>query len=897
MTKAARTLPNYHGKTAEHVSWPLGGVGAPLLALTGAGGLDRIANRHRPDIHNVGYSFAALSFPGKPELARVLEGPLPDYKRWTAGLVPRGPMSSCAFGHAGGAHHGLPRLDRAVFTARFPSATVMMGSADWPLEVELEAWSPFIPGDADSSGLPVAALTYRIRNPGTKRRQVIFSYHCLRDLLRERASKPDGERIRRTANGFAFDYPAIAGRPSAAGGLKIELDGALVDCNWFRGQWFDAMTDRWNAIAAGRAEEHAPYTKGDCSAGASVWLPLDLPAGGEVELTVRLAWYEPASEMRWGTGESTEVSVAAVAKDETAGHRPHYASRFTGVDEVADEFRIRYDELQQRTRAFADSLHATDIPLIALEAVTANLPILRSPTVLRQFDGRMWAWEGSGEQEGSCHGSCTHVWNYAQAVAHLFPELERSLRETEFGDNQDAKGHQNFRAAIPIGPTDHGFHAAADGQLGGIIKVWREWQISGDGAWLRRLWPQVRKSLEYCIGAWDPDRTGALVEPHHNTYDIEFWGPDGMCGSMYATALVAAAALASAVDEDPAPWRALAAKAAAHLDGELFRRGRYVQRIMRTTPRTGDAGKQKASWNVNYSPEALKLLKAEGPKYQYGEGCLSDGVIGAWMAEVVGLGSPMSKPKVRSHLAQIHRYNLRQDLRGHANPQRPTYALGDEGGLLLCSWPDGGKPSLPFVYSDEVWTGIEYQVASHCIMTGLVDEGLEIVATARARYAGTRRNPFNEYECGHWYARALASWALLPALTGVRYSAVERTLWIAPKSVKRPYRAYLGSGGNFGTVTLGRTSLTIALKAGALAIDRVVIDGRKYPWEIMAKEGNEVRLTLSGEKIVVGKSSGGKNTQEERRLDLTAWQGVGVVGNGGLKRPGRSPNGRDRAHG
>ena len=842
-------LPIYRGAKAEHLSWPLGGVGAAQFALTGGGTLDRIASRHLPNIRNASFSFAALSVPGHPELARVLEGPLPAYKQWTNGLTAPWNMTSCAFGHASGPQHGLPRLGAATFSARFPFATVAMSDADWPFTVELEAWSPFIPGDADASGLPVAVLRYRIRNPGKKRRSVIFSYHAQADLLRLDHASAAGERIRRTPEGFAIDHPARPDKPWAVGGSCVELSGALVDCQWFRGGWFDARTERWNAIVAGRAAERPPHAIGECGGGASLWLPLDLPAGGEAVATVRIAWHEPHSNLRWGAGEKGEDIAATVLKDPTSAYRPHYATRHPTLDGVADELRARLPELEQRARSFADALHATDIPPIALEAVTANLGILRTPTVLRQHDGRLWAWEGSGEQQGSCHGSCTHVWNYAQALAHLFPELERSLRDSEFGDSQNDAGHQNFRSAIPLRPTDHGFHAAADGQLGGIVKVWRDWQISGDDAWLRGLWPRVKASLEYCIGAWDPDRTGALVEPHHNTYDIEFWGPDGMCGSIYAAALSAAAELATAAGEDPMPWRKLAQKAAAHLDRDLFKRGRYIQQVMRATPRSGDAAQQKASWTVNYSPEALKLLDAEGPKYQYGTGVLSDGVIGAWFAEVSGLKSPLAPAKVRSHLAQVHRHNLRHDLSQHANPQRPTYAMGKEGGLLLCSWPDGGKPSLPFVYSDEVWTGIEYQVASHCILAGLVDEGLEIVRVARARYDGTRRNPFDEFECGHWYARALASWALLPALTGVRYSTVERTLWIAPQGTKRPFRAYLGSGGNFGTVTLGTDSLTIALAAGALDLERVVVDGVTIPWQVRAEAGTTVELALPRSRV------------------------------------------------
>src|SRR5262249_49441310 len=145
-----------------------------------------------------------------------------------------------------------------------------------------------------------------------------------------------------------------------------------------------------------------------------------------------------------------------------------------------------------------------------------------------------------------CSGSCTHVWNYAQAVPHLFSSLERTLRETEFEVDQDDAGHQNFRALLPILPPAHDFHAAADGQLGGIVKVYREWRIPRDTAWLQPRWPKVRQSVDYCIATWDPDHTGTLVEPHHNTYDIEFWGPNGMSTSFYLSALNAGVVMGQA---------------------------------------------------------------------------------------------------------------------------------------------------------------------------------------------------------------------------------------------------------------------------------------------------------------------------------------------------------------
>jgi hypothetical protein len=112
-------------------------------------------------------------------------------------------------------------------------------------------------------------------------------------------------------------------------------------------------------------------------------------------------------------------------------------------------------------------------------------------------------------------------------------------------------------------------------------------------------------------------------------------------------------------------------------------------------------------------------------------------------------------------------------------------------------------PSLPFVYSNEVWTGIEYQVASHLILLGELERGLEIVRTARSRYDGRVRSPFNEYECGHWYARALSSYGLLLACSGARYDAVEQVLYLRPR-LKGDFRCFLATATGYGLVGIRR---------------------------------------------------------------------------------------------
>ncbi len=816
----------YTGEYLNRVAFPIGGMGAGMFCLEGSGKISHLSLRNKPEVFNEPNSFAAVCIKGETNVARVLEGPIPDWKYFGQPESGNG---------SGSTNYGLPRFREATFLARFPFANLELTDSDIPLKVAITGWSPFIPNDADNSSLPAGALEYKFTNSGSTAKDAVFSFNTQNFMKvpdREwNNSKTKGKnKILPIQNGFILFQEGTEEYPHLQGACAFYVDDPSVVVNhcWFRGGWFDPMTMAWNDVAQASLVNREPV---DADApGASLFVPFTLKPGEEKTIKLMVVWYVPCSNIRLGN----DPDNAPVCKPGDPNcvcsktYIPWYAGKFKNVREVANYWSQQYNSLRSNSELFRDAFYNTTLPAEVVEAVAANLTILKSPTVLRETCGCLWCYEGCCDSWGCCHGSCTHVWNYAQAIPHLFPGLERSLRHTEFFVSQDETGHQMFRSNLPIRPVKHDFHAAADGQLGGIMKVYREWRISGDTQWLTEFWPKVKESLNFCIQKWDPKGKGVLEEPHHNTYDIEYWGPECHCTTFYLGALTAAIEMGITLGDDVSRYETLLQNGKQFLETDLYNGEYFYQKIQWEGLQAEDPVKAAAGqWNVNYSPEALEILKKEGPKYQYGTGCLSDGVLGLWIARMCGLEQPIvDEQKVKSHLASVHKYNLKQNLLNHVNPQRPSFAMGKDGGLLLCTWPKGGALSLPFVYSNEVWTGIEYQVASHLMLEGMVEQGLEVVRLARNRYDGRNRNPFNEYECGHWYARAMSSYGMLQGLTGVRYDAVDKTLYI-DSQVGNTFIGFISTESGFGSVGLKSGKPFVDMKMGSLDVKKVMVAGKE----------------------------------------------------------------------
>lgn len=821
--KAHEYNGEYSGNYINRLEFPLGGIGAGMIGLDGIGKITQVAVRNSPDLFRTPFTMAAIAVKGYPNACKVLERVSQDWKILNQKMAGNG---------AG--QFGFPCFENSTFKLKFPFAEIKLQDKDVPLEVTINAWSPFIPLDEDNSSLPVAALEYTFKNTTDKPIESVFSFHAENFMRIENPSMwgnsfQGGDSVMHIKNGFVLSQSCTPEKPYYKGDFAIFTEeSSVVDYRWFRGSWFDAKTQLWNDIRNFRLPNDTSTAE---STGASLYVPVNLKKGESKTVKVLMAWYVPHSDLRMG---KDTLAIPKPVCDPATGccspeyssqfYEPWYSARFKNIFEVSDYWLKNNIDLEKKSELFTKTFYSSTLAPEVLEAIASNLAILKSPTVLRQKDGRLWGWEGCFGESGCCFGSCTHVWNYAQSISHLFPVLERSLRESEFMNSQDLHGRQSFRTPLPIRPAVNPTEfAAADGQLGGIMKVYREWRISGDNDWLKKMWTPVKASFDYCSDTWDPNQKGIVEEPHHNTYDIEFWGPDGMCTSFYLGAMQTMILMGEALKEDVSSYKLLLGKGKSFMEKDLFNGEYFTQKIV--WDKNIQPDKDGKLWGKKFSPEALEIVKKEGPKYQYGKGCLSDGVVGAWLAEMCGLPNYLDETKIKSHLNSVYKYNLKKDLSDFANPQRSNYAFGREGGIILCTWPKGDELSFPFVYSNEVWTGIEYQVASHLMLKGEVEKGLEIVREVRKRYDGTKRNPFDEYECGHWYARAMSSYGLIQGLTGIRYDAVEKCLYIDSKI--GDFTCFFTTETGYGTVTLKGGIPSFKTVSGVIEILKYNVSGRQ----------------------------------------------------------------------
>ena len=821
-------LKAYTGIYTNEVAMPLGGIGTGGVSLGGRGDLRdwELMNRGaigwvpafklvQPTIANAPFFALYYKPEGKPANVRVLEGPIAVkdyYGDWGADAL----------------NAGFPRFEKTTFSAAYPLAQVTFDHQLVPLQVRLEAFNPLVVGDEDKSGIPIAVLRYVVTN--TSDQAVDISICGMvpnfigvdgwsgQPVDNKNEFRKDGSvkglYMYSTRNDTTdINWGTMSLTTLSDETVTYRTSWAKLGWNWtFREFWDDFIQDG-ELTDFPDSKTDVKVDQGDVitiqkenikTPPATLAVKTRLAPGESKPVTFMLTWHFP-NRRGWAGWDNGNVQESA---KKIVGN--YYTTQYSNAWDVAEKISKELHELENETIRFVRAFVQSDIPEVIKEAALFNLNNLRSQMTFRTSDGYPFGWEGTGsvigtrlgaeKSPGWGFGSCFHVWNYESTVPFLFGDLAMKFREVEFNHATHDNGAMSFRVGLPLQEEGKSFkHWAADGQMGTLIKIYREWQLSGDDQKLKAMWPNVKKAMSFAwTGIWDTNKDGVMEGNQHNTMDINYLGPNPQMAAWYLGALRASEEMAKHLND----------KAFAKECHDLYIKGR----------KWVDANLFNGEYYEHHIPEGTSKVA------QLGKGCLVDQLVGQYLAHTAGLGYVLDQSHVRTTLNSISKYNYVEYFNEHFNTFR-SFGVGNESGLIMASYPKGDLLDFPFPYYTEIMTGFEYSAGIGMIYEGQLDAGLKVFKSIRDRFDGYKRNPFNEGEYGHRYARAMAAWGGVLAYTGFNYSGVRKTM----NFNSRPGKYFWSNGYQYGTVEIldqGRNkSVKLTSMNGSLDLNSFTLNG------------------------------------------------------------------------
>jgi len=798
-------LKHYDQNHLLNIALPIGGIGTGAVSLGGRGEL-----RDWEIMNTPGKKFSTITDGNQAPFFAIYVKPKGKAPMTKALL---GPLHPSEYQHYEGRpvnHHGLPRFSSASFDAAYPFGQVNLKDAFLPVVIKIKGFNPFIPGDVDNSSIPIAILKYEVTNLtqapmevavcGTMRNFIGIdgskqSRNWKGDLVFNGAKNNQNLfRENQEVKGIYMWSDSVDKNESAWGTMALttpDKNKVSYRRSSTPNDWENSILDFWDDFSEDglltdkdKLVDHNPM--------ASLSSLMTIPAGSTRTFTFYLTWHFP-NRLDWNRAWTFGYRGKIIGN--------YYTTRYKDAWDVIEKEVSRLDSLESKTKSFVHSFIQSDLPMVVKEAALFNLSTLRSQTVFRLPSGHLMGWEGTMDEVGSCYGNCTHVWNYENATAFLFGDLARSMREVEMVYGTKDSGKMMNRVSLPLEENltlDH--TAAADGQMGSILRFYREWQLSGDQGWLVKHWPKVKAAMHYAWkkDGWDANADGVEEGRQHNTMDVDYFGPNPQMQFWYFGALKAVAVMARAMNEPDLSDKCdqIFTQGSQWVDQNLFNGEYYEHKI--TDP-------------VTKQFLVIQDVNTKVPDYQLGSGCLVDQLVGQYMAHVCGLGYLAKKENVQTALKTVMKNNFVPRFDQVFNNMR-SYVMDQESGLIMASWPKG-RLRVPFPYFAESMSGFEYAAAIGMLYEGQTDAGLKCIKSIRNRFDGEKRNPFDEPECGHHYARAMASWAAPLALNGFRYSGINKTMeWTVTSG-----QHFWSNGYSWGTVKISPVGKNLQVKLKVLS--------------------------------------------------------------------------------
>ncbi len=800
----------YTGEYLNEISFPIGGIGTGCFGIAGNGRFVDWEIFNKPAKgKSLGFSHIAVRARRKDGqfIVKILNG---DLTKDLTGVYDKGTFHGFGFGPSSGTMSGLPHFKNVEFNGEFPIAKLTFWDDDFPGKVILTAFNPFIPLDSKNSSLPAAFFDINFVNDG----ETDVEYEAFMSISNpfnqsvNKQLETDEKKILQVTTSLDdkdIDYGDIS--------IISDCENTHIQQYWYRGSWCDNLEVYINDLHNDIHLKNRIYDTFGKMDTATIQASANI---NNPHIRFVLCWNIPNNHNYW-------------SKKESAPWKNYYATQFKSSADTAIYCINNFDSLYSRTLDFKNALFSSSLDSCIIDAIASTMSVLKTATVLRLEDGSFYGWEGVNELEGSCEGTCQHVWNYAYALCFLFPDLERSIRDNEFKYCMYENGKTVFRMSLPMGSDKLDMRACLDGQMGTIIKTYREWKISGNTEWLKSVWNDVKTILAYAWSdanedKWDADKDGVLEGRQHHTLDMELFGPSAWLEGIYLCALKAACEMAKFLNDTVAwsEYNDLFEKGKKWTNINLFNGKYFMQKI----------NLKDKSPTEKFNCPNYWYDEGEELKYQIGDGCEIDQLLGQWHSDILGLGEIFDSEQTDIALKSLYTENFK--LMRDINNTWRIFSLNDEKGAIICSFPQG-KPAIPIPYNTETMTGFEYALAGLMIKHGFEQEGLSIIKAIRNRYDGKKRNPYNEIECGSNYARAMAAYALLPIYSGFKFDLPNKAIGFDPIH-KENFQSFFSTGTAWGVFSQTNDKSSITIKEGYLNLNKfmtntepqsVLIDDKK----------------------------------------------------------------------
>jgi non-lysosomal glucosylceramidase len=695
--------------------------------------------------------------------------------------------------------------DEIAFEATYPIASIYYKDAQLPVEIKMEAYSPFIALDEFNSGLPATILSFNVKNISGKPVTVSLLGWLENKALIDSGKEDIHERYNTAI--VQKNFSAIEGSARSKAGKPLEqlqlpdagsLCIASLNEHIYSSTCLEPPLQQSSFTANNTIESVKSIS--DKLTGA-VCHHYYLAPGKAMQSDFVISWHFPNLKFEGIQGSGR-----------------FYQTKFTNASSVAIYIHENFKLLSTQSKLWKQTWYDSTLPWWFLERTFQNISTLATTTCHRFTSGRFWAWEGVG----SCPGNCTHVWQYAQAVGRVFPALEKDTRQrVDLGISLLADGGISFRAESESRP-------AIDGQAGTVLRFYREHQMCADDSFLTMNWEKIKKTIQFLI-IQDKNGDGMEDTPMENTLDAVWDGEIAWIVGLCIAAVKAGQLMAGEMNDIPfaETCKSYVEKGSKNMEDKLFNGEYFIHRPDQMLGR-----KKLGSYNTSHI----------------------DQVMGQSWAFQVGLGRILDKEKTRSALRALWKYNFTKDVGPYIKDHKGgrPYALAGEGGLVMNTNPKneakpyGEEVTWQVGYFNECMSGFEHQVASHMMAEGMTDESLVITRMIHDRYHAAKRNPFNEIECSDHYARAMASYGTFITACGFEYHGPQQYIRFAPKILADNFKAPFTSAQGWGTYTQQRNNNSFTakldLKYGKLPLKKISVS-------LQNNNSAKVTIELNGKQI------------------------------------------------